>query len=152
MVPPCVFTRFLLCLQSRTSNEPLEGAQETAAFASSTPKWSTTLIGRYALANNGPFVSQAVWYHDNVDIVDYTIIQALELYKGRSHDLRRTHAVVFWLTWGPPSERNRVQRCRGLGVHGRDRLDLSPVYLNVLGSGSRITLVFIPNSEDSAEG
>ncbi|KAJ7733919.1 hypothetical protein B0H16DRAFT_1467804 [Mycena metata] len=73
-----------------------------------------------AVANNGPFVSQAAlrkWYQNNVDIVDYAvrrapiespeeytltkpqIVQTLGLYKGCAHDLWRTNAVVFSSYW-----------------------------------------------------
>ncbi|KAJ6518011.1 hypothetical protein C8R47DRAFT_1062575 [Mycena vitilis] len=51
-----------------------------------------------ALRDKGPFVSQAVlrqWYYDNVDIVDYIIVQTLRLYLGRMRSLWRSDAVVI---------------------------------------------------------
>ncbi|KAJ7474080.1 hypothetical protein FB451DRAFT_1247807 [Mycena latifolia] len=110
------------------------------------------------LRDKGPFVSQAAlrkWYYDNVDIVDYTIVQTLELYKGRTHDLWRTHAVVFSLGGGKKGTSvaaseisfSDAEAASFTTLARRDRLDLSPVYLNALGSGSRIILIFILNRE-----
>ncbi|KAJ7098582.1 hypothetical protein B0H15DRAFT_821301 [Mycena belliarum] len=111
-----------------------------------------------ALRDKAPFVSQAAlrkWYYDNVDIVDYTIIQTLELYKGRGHDLWRTHAVVFMLSGGTKGTSVAASEIKFHDAEAasfttlarKDRLDLSPVYLSILGSGSRIILIFILNRE-----
>nr|GAT51873.1 predicted protein [Mycena chlorophos] len=56
-----------------------------------------------ALRNGPGYVSQAAlrkWYYDNVDIVNYAVIQCLELYKGIEHSRWRTHAVLFYLRGG----------------------------------------------------
>ncbi|KAF7361504.1 MYND-type domain-containing protein [Mycena sanguinolenta] len=111
-----------------------------------------------ALRDNKPFVSQASlrkWYYDNVDIVDYAIVQALELYKGRARGLRRTHAVVFSLTGGNKDAATPVaasdisfsdaEAVSFTDLARPDTLEISPVYLNSLGSGSRIILIFVPN-------
>ncbi|KAF8198326.1 hypothetical protein K438DRAFT_1933655 [Mycena galopus ATCC 62051] len=111
-----------------------------------------------ALLTQGPFVSQASlrkWYYDNVDIVDYTIVQTLELYKGREQGLWRTHAVVFSLKGGKKGtsvaadeiEFGDAEAASFTTLAREDRLGLSPVYLNALGSGSRIIVVFILNRE-----
>jgi hypothetical protein len=130
------------------------------------------------LRTQGPFVSQAAlrkWYYDNVDIVDYTvraplsvppsqrllltyaeqIVQTLELYKGRAHNLWRTHAVVFSLSGGKKGTSvaaseigfSDAEAASFTTLARKDRLDLSPVYLKALGAGSRIILIFILNRE-----
>ncbi|KAJ7762989.1 hypothetical protein B0H16DRAFT_1528394 [Mycena metata] len=111
-----------------------------------------------ALANNGPFVSQAAlrkWYQDNVDIVDYAVVQTLELYKGCAHDLWRTNAVVFSLTGGklgtsvPASDIrfSDAEAAEFTTLARRDRLGLPPNYLAALGAGSRVIVVFLLNRE-----
>ncbi|KAJ6510705.1 hypothetical protein C8R45DRAFT_1207581 [Mycena sanguinolenta] len=113
-----------------------------------------------ALRNKKPFVSQASlrkWYYDNVDIVDYAIVQTLELYKGRARGLWRTHAVVFFVTGGDkvtpgPVAASEIdfreaEAVSFIDLARPDRLEISPVFLNSLGAGSRIILIFIPNRE-----
>ncbi|KAJ7138881.1 hypothetical protein C8R46DRAFT_604687 [Mycena filopes] len=111
-----------------------------------------------AFANNGYFVSQAVlrkWYQDNIAIVDYAIAQTLELYKGPTHDLWRTHAVVFSLKGGEPGTAataddivfDDAEAGEFTMLARRDRLGLPPTYLAALGAGSRIMLVFLLNRE-----
>ncbi|KAF8892376.1 hypothetical protein CPB85DRAFT_244813 [Mucidula mucida] len=111
-----------------------------------------------AVANNGPFISQATlrkWYYDNVDIVDYAIVQLLELYKGRTHSLWRTHAAIFCLggsTEGICDSSSEIDFDDGEAVSfttlaRKDHLDLSPIYVRTLGQGSNIILIFIYNNE-----
>ncbi|KAJ7759333.1 hypothetical protein DFH07DRAFT_957948 [Mycena maculata] len=116
-----------------------------------------------AIRTNGPFVSQTAfrkWYYDNVDIVDYTIAQTLELYKGRAHSLWQTHAVVFSLRGG---KRGTSVSSDQISFHDaeaasfttlsrKDRLDISPVYFRALGAGRRIILIFILNQESDLMG
>jgi hypothetical protein len=128
------------------------------------------------LRTGGPFVSQAAlrkWYYDNIDIVDYAvrhpcldfhlrltraasqIVQTLELYKGRARSLWRTHAVVFALSGGARGTSvaademsfRDAEAASFVNLGRKDTLDLSPLYLNVLGAGSRIMLIFILNGE-----
>ncbi|KAF7330195.1 MYND-type domain-containing protein [Mycena venus] len=111
-----------------------------------------------ALSTNGPFVSQAAlrkWYYDNVDIVEYTIVQALELYKGPRHNLWRTHAVIISLKGGKlgtsvaASEMSFSDAEEGAftTLARPDRLSLTAVELTALGAGSRIIVIFVLNNE-----
>ncbi|KAJ6603224.1 hypothetical protein DFH09DRAFT_1354527 [Mycena vulgaris] len=104
-----------------------------------------------ALRTKEPFVSQEVlrkWYYDNVDIVDYTIVQTLELYKGRTHDLWRTHAVVFYLDGG---EEGTSVATKDICFDEAETASFTTLgrqdYLDALGSGSRVILIFILNDE-----
>ncbi|KAJ7679379.1 hypothetical protein DFH06DRAFT_1316303 [Mycena polygramma] len=111
-----------------------------------------------ALRNKGPFVSQAAlrqWYYENIDIVDYIIVQTLELYKGRIQSLWRSNAVVISLKGGVKGtsvQANEMEfrdaDATPFDILARpDTVEISPVYLNVLGAGSRIILIFMLNGE-----
>ncbi|KAJ7302074.1 hypothetical protein DFH08DRAFT_1089974 [Mycena albidolilacea] len=109
-----------------------------------------------AIRDNGPFVSQAAlrkWYYDNIDIVDYTIVQTLELYKGRAHNLWRTHAVVFSLTGGKKGTSvaasfHDAEAASWAKLARPDTLKLAPEFLRLHGAGVRVVLIFILNGED----
>ncbi|KAJ7274650.1 hypothetical protein C8J57DRAFT_1714485 [Mycena rebaudengoi] len=112
-----------------------------------------------ALLTNGPFVSQASlrkWYYDNVDIVDYAIAQELELYKGPTHTLWRTHAVVFSLTGGKKGtdvqsteiKFSDAEAVSAIDLTRKDRLSIAPQHFHALGLGTRIIVVFLLNRED----
>ncbi|KAJ7906665.1 hypothetical protein B0H13DRAFT_709528 [Mycena leptocephala] len=115
----------------------------------------------HAALSGGFFVSQATlrkWYYDNVAIVDYAIVQTLELYKGRTHDLWRTHAVVFALsaetteTCVSSSEKISFSDAEPVPITTLAREDhfaVSPKYLRILGLGSRIIILFIVNGESN---
>ncbi|KAF9027927.1 hypothetical protein BDZ89DRAFT_1066465 [Hymenopellis radicata] len=110
-----------------------------------------------AVSNNTSFVSQATlrtWYLDNVDIVDYVIAQTLEFYKGGQTDLWRTHATIISVG-GPKgicSSADQItfsdaEPASFATLARRDRLDLSPLYIQALGGGSRVIVIFIPNRD-----
>ncbi|KAJ7679483.1 hypothetical protein DFH06DRAFT_1121169 [Mycena polygramma] len=100
------------------------------------------------------FVSQATlrkWYYDNVDIVDYTIMQTMELYKGRAHELWRTHAVSISLNGG---EKGKIITASDMCFDDAEavsfatlaqtgRPTLSDAFLNLVGKGKRIIVIFI---------
>lgn len=83
------------------------------------------------------------------------IVQTLELYKGRTHPLWRTHAVVLSLRGGKKGtsvaaseiDFSDAEAASFVTLARKDRLDLSPVYLQALGAGSRIIVIFILNQE-----
>ncbi|KAJ7175173.1 hypothetical protein C8R43DRAFT_976099 [Mycena crocata] len=90
-----------------------------------------------AALENSPFVSQATlrkWYYENIDIVDYAIVHTLEFYKGRSHNLWRTHAVIFFLVGGKlgggvePSQIrfDDAEAVEATTLASKDRLDIPP--------------------------
>ncbi|KAJ6476543.1 hypothetical protein C8R47DRAFT_1323652 [Mycena vitilis] len=100
------------------------------------------------------FVSQATlrkWFYDNVDIVDYTIMQTMEFYKGRAHELWRTHAVSISLDGG---EKGKTITARDMSFDDAEavsfatlaqtgRPTLSDAFLNLVGKGKRIIVIFI---------
>lgn len=83
------------------------------------------------------------------------IVQTLELYKGRAHPLWRTHAVVFSLTGGEKGtsvtaeeiDFENAEAVSFADLASPDIFDLEPLYLQALGAGSRIILVFMLNDE-----
>ncbi|KAJ7097002.1 hypothetical protein C8R43DRAFT_1244425 [Mycena crocata] len=112
-----------------------------------------------ALSGNKLFIPQAAlrkWYYDNVDIVDYTIVQILELYKGRNHPLWKTHAVVFHLS-GETKESTIISADQisfkdaeaksAAFLARKDTLDINTIYLKALGLGTRLIVIFICNRE-----
>ncbi|KAJ7613142.1 hypothetical protein FB45DRAFT_273148 [Roridomyces roridus] len=116
-----------------------------------------------ALRSRRIFVSNAVirkWYYDNVDIVDYIIVQTLELYKGRADSLWRTHAVVFWIDGGTKGasasstdlEFDDAQAVSFPDLARRDRLDVAPEFMQLMGAGRKIVLVFLPNGNTDLMG
>ncbi|KAJ7466157.1 hypothetical protein B0H11DRAFT_2284626 [Mycena galericulata] len=108
-----------------------------------------------AVRTNSLFFPQATlrkWYFDNIDIVDYTITQTLEFYKGGRPDLWRTHATVFQLC-GPEGVCTSADQISFKDAEAvsfatlarKDRLDIPPLYLQAHGAGSRVIVIFIPN-------
>ncbi|KAJ6510660.1 hypothetical protein C8R45DRAFT_1207540 [Mycena sanguinolenta] len=113
-----------------------------------------------ALRNNGPFVSQASlrkWYYDNRGSQTNArqIVQMLELYKGPEEGLWKTHAVVFLLQGGKLGTSvtprdisfSNAEAVSFTDLMRRHSLGIYPVFLQFLGSGSRIILIFILNGE-----
>ncbi|KAF7295644.1 MYND-type domain-containing protein [Mycena indigotica] len=104
----------------------------------------------------GTFVSQTAlrkWYYDNVDIVDYAIVQLLQLYKGDANSLWRTHAVLFSLKGGKEGtdvaaddlDFSDASATSFTDLARPDRLELNLPFLQLVGAGKRIILIFIPN-------
>ncbi|KAJ7073878.1 hypothetical protein C8F01DRAFT_971600 [Mycena amicta] len=113
-----------------------------------------------AIREKGPFVSNAAlrkWYYDNVDIVDYAIIQTLELYNGRAQSLWRTHAVVFSLRGGKLGTSvtadeisfSDAEPVSFAHLARQDSLGLPPAFAKLVGAGTRIILIFLLNREDN---
>ncbi|KAF7322244.1 MYND-type domain-containing protein [Mycena chlorophos] len=107
----------------------------------------------------GVFVPQAVlrkWYYDNVDIVDYLIVQTLELYKGPRHTLWKTHAVVLFVKGGKRGGDASVEDLKfsdAEAVSFKDLarpegLGLGLPFLDLVGVGKKIMLIVIPNKQD----
>ncbi|KAJ7195306.1 hypothetical protein GGX14DRAFT_575626 [Mycena pura] len=116
-----------------------------------------------AIRKDKPYASQAIlrqWYYDNVDIVDYTIVQTLELYKGLNDALWRTHAVVFYLRGdgrGPRySAASEIDfsdaEAVPLATLARtDDLNIAPALLRALGLGSRAVAIVVFTLYDESD-
>ncbi|KAJ7613223.1 hypothetical protein FB45DRAFT_1065288 [Roridomyces roridus] len=124
-----------------------------------------------ALRDNKPYLSNTAmrqWYYENVDIVDYVIAQTLELYKGPSHDLWRTHAAVFRLRGGKQAAPataadisfsdaevtsfDRVAGANWLNIPTESMINFTDILrhrpASAPGAASkRVVLIFVPNDD-----
>ncbi|KAF7322252.1 MYND-type domain-containing protein [Mycena chlorophos] len=104
-----------------------------------------------ALRNGRGYVSQAAlrkWYYDNVDIVNYAVIQCLELYKGIDQSRWRTHAVLFYLKGGKlgtsvTADEMSFSDAEEIPFNDPNLPDFTAPLIPAFGAGRRIILLFM---------
>ncbi|KAF7322248.1 MYND-type domain-containing protein [Mycena chlorophos] len=104
-----------------------------------------------ALRNGRGYVSQAAlrkWYYDNVDIVNYAVIQCLELYKGVDQSRWRTHAVLFYLKGGKlgtsvTADEMSFSDAEEISFGDPNLPDFTAPLIPAFGAGRRIILLFM---------
>ncbi|KAJ6518010.1 hypothetical protein C8R47DRAFT_3185 [Mycena vitilis] len=106
-----------------------------------------------ALRRKETFVSHGAlrqWYYDNVDIVDYAIVQVLQMYEGCEYSLWQTHAAMIWLSADDPKstslsasemEFDDAAAASFKGLVSPDDLEISQDHLNLLGAGNHIIII-----------